>query len=162
MTTFIKRLQSGVDIPIISNKRVSVVAVQLALLITGSLYSITSVQAGFNIPTATVAPVTGLFTPVPSPLCSVAINLGKATMNADGTPNSNCPSANQATPFTAKLLMFEEFGTKAMPATPSTASFPAPPDCQSGPNGPELDAFLSQDLNSLPTRVANDVSTPLF
>ncbi len=142
-------------------KLASTLGVAIALL-SGCLA--TTAEAAFNIPTATVAPVTGLFTPVPSPLCSIASDsLGKATMNADGSPNANCPLANQATPFTAKMLMFEEFGTQTMPTAAtidSSAKFPAPIDCQSGPNGAELDKFLDKSLNSMPTRVADEVTTP--
>ena len=147
-------------------------AVAIAI-VTGVLGVAAPAQAAFNIPTATVNPVTLAATPVPSPLCSVATVtvLGKvvATMNADGTANANCPKAtatspgNAAIPFTAKMLMFEEFGTKDMTTAAtidSSATFPAPIDCQSGPNGLELDKFLNKSLNSMPTRVAGEVTTP--
>ena len=115
----------------------SSLAVAIAVL-SGCLASATPAQAGFNIPTATVDPVTGLFTPVPSPLCI----------------NGSC-----ATEFTAKMLMFEEFGTKSMPVAPSSVSMPPVADCQSTPDGAALDAFLKEDLNSLPSRVT-DASKP--
>jgi len=141
----------------------SSLSVAIALL-TGSLLSAAPAQAAFNIPTAIVNPVTLAATPVPSPLCSIAINSGKPTMNADGTPNVNCPLANQATPFTTKMLMFEEFGTQAMPTSLSIndekAKLPPPIDCQSGPDGAALDNFLAKPLNSMPTRVADEVTTP--
>jgi hypothetical protein len=142
----------------------SSLSVAIALL-TGSLLTAVPVQAAFNIPTALVNPVTLAATPVPSPLCSIAINLGKPTMNADGTPNANCPLTNQATPFTAKMLMFEEFGTKDMPTADTidaSATLPPPIDCQSGPDGAALDSFLAKDLNSMPTRVADEVTTPIL
>jgi FtsP/CotA-like multicopper oxidase with cupredoxin domain len=94
-----------------------------------------SAHAGFNVPTATVDPVTGLFTPEPSPLCI----------------NGSC-----ATPFTAKLLMFEEFGLKNMSdSSISTSTLPIPNDCNGIPDGPSLDHFLKEDLNSAPTPAAD-------
>ncbi|MEI6068679.1 MAG: multicopper oxidase domain-containing protein [Methylococcaceae bacterium] len=119
------------------NKPASSLAVAIAVL-SGCLAAATPAQAVVNIPTATVDPATGLFTPVPSPLCI----------------NGSC-----ATEFSAKLLLFDEFGTKDMPAAPSTASMPPVPDCQSMPNGADLDNFLKEDLNSLPSRLT-DVSKP--
>ena len=79
----------------------------LAAAVLSCLFGGTNVaHAAFNIPTATVDPVTGLFTPEPSPLCI----------------NSSC-----ATPFTAKMLLFEEFGLKKMSdSSLSTSSFPQP------------------------------------
>ena len=98
-------------------------------------------HAAFNIPTATVT--VGVPTiPVPSPLCIPA------------------NSASCATEFTAKMLMFEEFGTKPMPLTLSTESMPVPTDCQSTPtetdvNGKALlDKFLEAGLTSAPTEQA--------
>jgi FtsP/CotA-like multicopper oxidase with cupredoxin domain len=115
-------------------KPCSNLAVAIAAL-SGLLVSVMPAEAAFNIPTATVAPVTGLFTPVPSPLCI----------------NGSC-----ATEFTAKILLFDEFGTKNMSTTPSTASLPPVADCQSMPDGAELDNFLKENLNTNPTRLAND------
>ncbi len=127
--------QSGFALSL--GKPTSNLAVAIALL-SGCLSVATTAEAAFNIPTATVDKVTGLFTPEPSPLCIAG----------------SC-----ATEFTAKMLMFDEFGTKDMPAAPSTASLPPVADCQSMPYGPALDAFLKQDINSVPSRVAN-VSAP--
>jgi FtsP/CotA-like multicopper oxidase with cupredoxin domain len=107
-------------------------------------------HAAFNIPTATVDPVTGSFTPEPSPLCI----------------NSSC-----ATPFTAKMLMFEEFGLKNMSdSSSSTLAFPQPvedPDdpkavCRNAPNGPALDNFLHEDLYSVPTRTTDQTLPNLW
>lgn len=103
-------------------------------------------HAAFNIPTATVDPVTGLFTPEPSPLCI----------------NGSC-----ATAFTAKMLMFEEFGLKNMSdSSLSTSAFPQPaenPDdptavCRNVPAGQALDDFLKEDLNSVPSRKSDETS----
>ena len=120
-------------------KPTSNLAVAIALL-SGCLSVVTTAEAAFNIPTATVDKITGLFTPVPSPLCIAG----------------SC-----ATEFTAKLLMFEEFGTKDAStlnsATLSPAVLPAPVgDCGNMPDGAALDAFLNQDLNSLPNRVVDE------
>lgn len=89
-------------------------------------------HAAFNIPTATVDPVTGLFTPEPSPLCI----------------NGSC-----ATEFTAKLLLFEEFGLKDMGSSSTTSgTLPVPANCDGIPDGAALDHFLKEDLNSIPSR----------
>lgn len=108
----------------------------LAAAVLFCLFGVTNVaHAAFNIPTATVDPVTGLFTPEPSPLCI----------------NDSC-----ATPFTAKLLLFEEFGLKDMSSSTITAStLPVPADCNGIPDGPTLDHLLKEDLNSVPSPAAN-------
>jgi len=64
-----------------------------------------------------------------------------------------------ATAFSAPLLMFEEFGLQPMPAgqSSSTSSLPATSDCQSMPDGKELDDFLKEPLHPLPTMEANDL-----
>lgn len=90
----------------------------------------------FNIPTATVDPVTGLFTPEPSPLCI----------------NGSC-----AHEFEDKLLQIEEFGLKNMSdSSTSAGTLPVPTDCNGIPDGPALDHFLKEDLNSVPTPTANE------
>ena len=64
-----------------------------------------------------------------------------------------------ATEFSAPLLRFEEFGLQAMPASePSnTSSLPGPQDCESMPDGKELDDYLKETLHPLPTMEANDM-----
>jgi FtsP/CotA-like multicopper oxidase with cupredoxin domain len=108
----------------------------LAAAVLSCCFGSTNVaHAAFNIPTATVDPVTGLFTPEPSPLCI----------------NGSC-----ATPFTAKLLLFEEFGLKNMSdSSSSTSTLPVPAACSGIPDGPALDHFLKEDLNSAPTPAAD-------
>ncbi|MGJ0483560.1 MAG: multicopper oxidase domain-containing protein [Methylomicrobium sp.] len=93
-------------------------------------------HAAFNIPTATVDPVTGLFTPEPSPLCI----------------NGSC-----AHEFEDKLLQFEEFGLKNMSdSSTSSSRLPVPTDCSGIPDGAALDNFLKEDLNSIPTRRSDE------
>ncbi len=110
------------------------------------LATVLPVQAGFNVPTASVNKITGIAVPEPSPLC-----IGNAQGN-------HC-----ATEFTAKLLNFEEFGTsdaeniiesKKVLVEANTA-FPAPESCDSGPDGALLDAFIKDDINSIPLRVVD-------
>lgn len=108
----------------------------LAAAVLSCIYGgMNSAHAGFNIPTATVDPVTGLFTPEPSPLCI----------------NGSC-----ATPFTAKMLLFEEFGLKKMSDDSNVSSsgptLPVPADCSGIPDGAALDDFLKEDLHSVPSR----------
>ncbi len=110
-------------------------AIVIAVL-SGYLFSAVPAHAAFNIPTENgLNPV-----PVPSPLCI----------------NGSC-----ATLFTAKMLMFEEFGLKNMSSSslPPTSALPEPTDCQSTPDGSALDKFLHEDLHSVPTRTA-DTTTP--
>ena len=118
-------------------KSASSFAVAIAVL-SGCLASATPAQAAFNIPTTNANPVTGIITPVPSPLCI----------------NGSC-----ATEFTAKMLMFEEFGTKNLSSSgsgpfPGPVGDPADPTavCRNAPDGAALDDFLKQNLNSVPTR----------
>lgn len=120
-------------------------AIAIAAL-SGYLFSASPAHAAFNIPTATVDPATGLFTPEPSPLCI----------------NGSC-----ATPFTAKMLMFEEFGLKNMSSSSiSTSAFPQPTEdpadptavCRNAPDGQALDNFLKEDLNSVPSRKSDETS----
>jgi len=63
-----------------------------------------------------------------------------------------------ATEFSAPLLMFEEFGLRPMPATPpsNTSTLPGPLDCESLPNGQNLDDFIKEPLHPFPTEAAND------
>ncbi|MBU6371666.1 MAG: multicopper oxidase domain-containing protein [Alphaproteobacteria bacterium] len=61
-----------------------------------------------------------------------------------------------AQPFTQKVVLFEEFGTKQMPTTEAAVSPLPPPDsCAGAPNGAALDTFLAQPLSPLPTAQAN-------
>jgi len=60
--------------------------------------------------------------------------------------------------FTQKLLLFEEFGPKAMPtaAAPGFTPFPQPQNAQSGPDPVSLEAFLAQPgVAPFPTRLSN-------
>ncbi|MGR8931788.1 MAG: multicopper oxidase domain-containing protein [Gammaproteobacteria bacterium] len=126
--------------PVAGPERHSVSLHKSVLTIGILAYSLTgsdpSLAAEYNIPTATVDPVTGLFTPEPSPLCI----------------NDSC-----ATPFTAKLLLFEEFGLKPVAdMTVASDKLPVPVNCDGIPEGAALDHFLDQDLNSVPTEMADE------
>jgi manganese oxidase len=71
-----------------------------------------------------------------------------------GAPRS--PLFN-AQPWTQPLMLFEEFGTRAMPTTSCTNCAPLPPaqSCSLGPTGVALDNFLRYPLSPAPTREAN-------
>ncbi len=77
------------------------------------------------------------------------IAFGMTTTAAFGSFNipTDAPSSPlfNATPFSQKLLMFEEFGTQAFPIVEQTDAPLLPPalGCSSGPAGDQLDAFLS-------------------
>ncbi len=62
-----------------------------------------------------------------------------------------------AQPFSQPMLIFEEFGTQALPGADCPSCAPLPPisTCDGAPNGAALDSFLRQPLSPLPTREAN-------
>jgi len=62
-----------------------------------------------------------------------------------------------AQPFTARLLLFEEFGTQDMPTAPcaSCPAFPTPATCDGSLSGAGLDAVLAGSLDPMPTGEAN-------
>ena len=78
----------------------------------------------------------------------------------------NVPSSGPASPlfgaekFTQKMLRFEEFGPdplKLRGRRPKNwQKLPSPVNAQSGPNGEELENFLSQDIWPKPRKFAND------
>ncbi len=93
--------------------------------------------------------------------CLVSVVPAYAGFNipTDSTASPLCINGQCATPFTAKMLMFEEFGIQTMPSSGSNSSasgLPVPADCQSTPDGQALDNFLQQQIQPFPTRVAND------
>ncbi len=68
-----------------------------------------------------------------------------------------------AQPFTQKMMMFEELGTRVVPTVPNAGSGPlaAPSNCQSGPKAFQVDKMIKQVLWPLPTREARlDMPSP--
>ena len=93
-------------------------------------------------------------------LMTAAPAYAKINIPTDMTASPLCVSGQCATPFTAKLLMFEEFGLQTLPSPhsgSSTSGLPVPANCQSTPDGQVLDGFLKQQIQPFPTRLANDV-----
>ncbi len=101
---------------------------------------------------------------------ALALSLAAAApVFAQAAPGYNVPTDSPASPlifngqtvqpFTTEMLLFEEFGTKAVPTStcPTCQALPKPPldACNSGPIGTDLDTFLKQPLSPLPTRTAN-------
>ena len=72
----------------------------------------------------------------------------------DMTASPLCIAGQCASEFTAKMVMFEEFGLEEISNSGSDSTTQLPPaiDCQSGPEGVALDEFLSEDLHPLPRR----------
>jgi manganese oxidase len=107
----------------LSSKPLPTLAIAIAAIM-GSVLTVSPAYAKFNIPTDLPA----------SPL----------TING-----------KTADPFTAKMPLFDEFGTKNYAALssnpPLTSTLPGVTDCQSMPNGPDLDNFLGQPLHPMPT-----------
>ena len=98
-------------------------------------------------------------------LSAAAMLLGTSAAFAQAAPGYNVPtdlpaspltfSGQTATEWTQKMMLFEEFGTKAVPGStcPSCQPLPAPATCNESASG--LDAFLTQPLWPAATRVAN-------
>jgi manganese oxidase len=83
---------------------------------------------------------------------------GTSDIPTEGTPS---PLFN-AQPFTQELMLFEEFGPKAMPtaADPNFSPLPQPQNAQSGPVPTDLEAFLAQPgVAPFPTRLSNVIDT---
>jgi FtsP/CotA-like multicopper oxidase with cupredoxin domain len=97
-------------------------------------------------------------------LCGYALAASPAfavfNIPTDSTPSPLCINGQCATDFSAKMLMFEEFGNQPMPGInngpPPAAGLPVPAGCQTTPNGAALDNFLSQTIFPYPTRAAYD------
>ncbi|WP_374087347.1 multicopper oxidase domain-containing protein [Methylomicrobium lacus] len=86
----------------------------------------------------------------------------KAAFNipTDSTASPLCINGQCATPFSAKLLLFEEFGLQKMPGGSSqTSVLPSAPDCQSSPAGQDLDAFLKEEIHPYPGAAADETLT---
>jgi FtsP/CotA-like multicopper oxidase with cupredoxin domain len=100
----------------------------------------------------------------------LAVILGATLLAASGAQAQGIPTGAPASPltfngvtaqpFTTEMLLFEEFGTKAVPGSTCVGctSLPAPPTCTSSPAGTALDTFLSKQLWPLPTVAANIAS----
>ncbi|MCX7068781.1 MAG: multicopper oxidase domain-containing protein [Methylococcales bacterium] len=106
------------------------------------------VRATSNLAMAIAATLSGYLisaTPV-----QAAVNIP-----TDSAPSPLCIAGSCATEFTAKMLMFEEFGTKDISSSTSsisTHSSYTTTDCFGNVDGPALDKFLSEDLTSIPSR----------
>ena len=71
-----------------------------------------------------------------------------------GAPRS--PLLNGATPFSQKLLLFEEFGLQPLPTVAdSGARLPIPGACNNSPGSSALDDFLEKPLSPAPGEEAN-------
>ena len=87
-----------------------------------------------------------------------------ASRRADDATEFNVPTNGPpsplfgARPFTQKMLRFEEFGRSLLPKKSHARAkpFPRPRSTRLGPKPGKLDRFLAQDINPLPTRLAND------
>ena len=90
---------------------------------------------------------------------SVLRDDGKFNVPTNGAPSP----LFGATPFSQKMLRFEEFGAIALdlerddstPPSEDWGSFPSPPNAQAGPAGDELDNFLAQTIHPVPTVLSN-------
>lgn len=71
-----------------------------------------------------------------------------------GAPPS--PLLNGATPFSQKLLIYEELGTQKLPTDTPAVTLPVPVACTGSPTSSALDTFLKQPLWPAPREYAND------
>jgi FtsP/CotA-like multicopper oxidase with cupredoxin domain len=85
----------------------------------------------------------------------------------DMTASPLCIAGKCASEFTAKMLMFEEFGLENFSDSSSgdpvpTSTLPSVANCQALPDGTELDAFLKDDIHPMPNRAVDEsVGSPL-
>jgi len=84
--------------------------------------------------------------------------LQEPDLTGEDVPTDGRPSPLfGALPFTQQILLFEEFGTQAMPSVyaPGTSlpSVATPQDC---PDGVELEAFLDQPIFPAPSRLCDE------
>ena len=91
----------------------------------------------------------GCMTVLPAPVFAQVETVDIPT----GAPPS--PLLNGTTPFSQKLLMFEEMGLQQLPAEDSGARLPVPNGCSGSPGGSALDNFLKQPLSPPPSEEAN-------
>jgi len=98
------------------------------------------------------------------------VELKTATFTGANVPSGGIASPLfAATPWSQNLLLFEEFGTEPLAASPTATTLPlpqasvdsnsleqSPVDIRSAPNGQQLENFLAgQGLSPFPTRVSN-------
>ncbi|MGE3174246.1 MAG: multicopper oxidase domain-containing protein [Planctomycetota bacterium] len=86
--------------------------------------------------------------------------LSESELTSNNYPTDGYPSPLfGATPWSQKLLLFEEFGRDPMPTvyTEGTNPFPSVANAQSCPDTADIDAFLGQPMYPAPTRLANEV-----
>ena len=104
---------------------------------------------------ATLACFLGMFAAGPA---YAVFDIPTGVSTGAASPSPLCFNGQCATEFSAPLLMFEEFGVRVMPVSPSsnTSSLPGSSDCQSIPDGKALDDFLKEPLHPHPTEAANE------
>jgi FtsP/CotA-like multicopper oxidase with cupredoxin domain len=98
--------------------------------------------------------------------CVAVVSSGSASAQLDERKYNIPTGANAsplfgAQPFSQKMLMFEEFGTRNIPTLECATCkvIAPPPDCNSSPVAAKVDAAIAQRLFPMPTREAN-VSKP--
>lgn len=87
--------------------------------------------------------------------CSLSALLSSAW--AQGIPTGGAPSPTfGAQPWSQDMMLFEEFGTRPYSGTGCVGCtpLPQPQNCTQGPTSVAIDAFLKQQLVSMPTRLA--------
>ena len=105
-----------------------------------------------------------LFTICASPALAKDDAASGASSGGYDIPTGAAPSPLfGATPFSQKMLMFEEFGMRAMPTAPDqySTTFAPPANCQGAPLGWQVDKMIKQVLWPVPTRMARtDMQSP--
>jgi FtsP/CotA-like multicopper oxidase with cupredoxin domain len=93
-----------------------------------------------------------------SALAILAVQAPPASADFDIPTGAAASPLFGAQPFSQPMLRLEEFGSEPSGAEECSNCGSLPPalDCQSGPDGDELDRFLTEQISPLPTRWANE------
>ena len=89
-------------------------------------------------------------------VCGAISAPAHAQVGDDGQPVfTRSPLLNGATPFTQKLLIYEELGARELPQSYSGVRLPVPGSCETSPGSSALDNFLKKPLFPAPREEAN-------
>lgn len=82
----------------------------------------------------------------------LAVHTGSVNGAFDIPTGASSSPLFDAKEFSTKMLLFEEFGTQQMPIFEASSDnvLPSPTNCDSGPHGADLDAFLAKQQTLYP------------
>lgn len=90
--------------------------------------------------------------------CTALVAPARAQVEPEGIPTGapRSPLLNGATPFSQKLMLFEELGARPIATDATEPRLPVPAACNASPASGALDNFLSRPLWPAPRVSAND------